>query len=235
MSKRLVWDQAGKKRYQTGTKKGVLYLQNEDGTYPKGVAWNGLTGVNESPSGAEETAIYADDIKYMSLMSIEEFGGTITCYDTPEEFDSCDGSSEIAQGVTVGQQERKAFGFCYRTVLGNDVARNKAGYKLHIVYGAHAKPSSVDYKSVNESPEAIELSYEFTTTPVNVEGMDPTATLVIDSTKADATKLKALEDILYGSENEEARLPLPDEIATLMKTTPTVTPEVPTDTSHDGE
>ena len=230
MSKRLVWDQAGKKRYQTGTKMGVLYPQSDDGTYPKGVAWSGLTGVNEAPSGAEETAIYADDIKYLSLMSIEEFGGTITAYDTPEEFDACDGSSEIAQGVTIGQQERKAFGFCYRTVLGNDIARNKAGYKLHIVYGAHVKPSSLDYKSVNESPEAIELSYEFTTTPINVEGMDPTATLVIDSTKADATKLKAIEDILYGSESAEARLPLPDEIATLMKVTTT-----PTDPSQGDQ
>lgn len=221
MSKRLVWDQAGEKRYQTGTKKGVLYPQGDSGAYEKGVAWNGLTGVNEAPSGAEETAIYADDIKYLALTSIEEFGGTITCYDTPSEFDACDGSAEIAQGVTIGQQERKAFGFCYRTILGNDVARNKAGYKLHIVYGAHAKPSSVDYKSVNESPEAIELSYEFTTTPINVAGMDPTATLVIDSTKADATKLKALEDILYGSDEADARLPLPDEIATLMKVTST--------------
>lgn len=237
MSKRLEWDQTGTKRYQTGTKMGVLYPQGTDGNYEAGVAWNGLTGVNEAPSGAEESAIYADDIKYLSLSSIEEFGGTITAYDTPPEFDECDGTSEIATGVTVGQQERKGFGFCYRTILGNDVKRNKAGYKIHVVYGAHAKPSSIDYKSVNENTEAIELSYEFTTTPVSVSGMDPTATLVIDSTKADPEKLKKLEDILYGSAEADARLPLPDEIASIMKndTTPSPKPGETTDTESGKE
>ena len=216
MSK-LTWDQTGKKKYQTGIQKCVLYVQSDGGTYPKGVAWSGVTGVNEAPSGAEPTAIYADDTKYLSLMSAEDFSATITAYDTPEEFDECDGSAETAPGVTVAQQARKSFGLCYRTAIGNDVKQNKFGYKLHIIYGALAKPSGRDYKTVNESPEAIELSYEMSTTPVSVDGMNPTAKLVIDSTKADPEKLKALEDILYGSADTEARLPLPDEITTLMK------------------
>ena len=216
MSK-LTWDQTGKKKYQTGIQKCVLYVQSDEGTYPKGVAWSGVTGVNEAPSGAEPTAIYADDTKYLSLMSAEDFSATITAYDTPEEFDECDGSAETAPGVTIAQQARKSFGLCYRTAIGNDVKQNKFGYKLHIIYGALAKPSGRDYKTVNESPEAIELSYEMSTTPVSVDGMNPTAKLVIDSTKADPVKLKALEDILYGSADTEARLPLPDEITTLMK------------------
>ena len=214
---RLNWNQSGTKTYQTGAKKGVLYPQSENGTYPTGYAWQGLTGVNEAPSGAEPTAIYADDTKYLSLMSAEDFAATITCYDTPPEFDECDGTAEIADGVFVGQQSRKPFGFCYRTAIGNDTKNIKYGYKLHIIYGALAKPSSVDYKTVNESPEAIELSYEVSTTPVSVSGMDPTARLVIDSTKADPAKLKKLEDILYGTEEADARLPLPDEIASIMK------------------
>lgn len=219
MSKRLVWDQTGQKTYETGVRKGVLFPQSSEGTYPKGVAWNGLTGVNEAPSGAEATAIYADDAKYLSLTSAEEFGATITAYSSPEEFDECDGSAEIADGVSIGQQERKPFGFCYNTVIGNDTKKNNYGYKIHIIYGATAKPSAMDYKTINDSPETIEMSWEISTTPVTVANMKPTATIVIDSTKADPEKLKALEDIIYGSEDTESRLPLPDEIATLMKKT----------------
>lgn len=217
MSNKLVWDQTGQKTYNTGVQKTVLYPQSSEGTYPKGVAWNGVTGINEAPSGAEPTAIYADDIKYLSLMSAEDFSATITAYSTPEEFDECDGSAEIADGVTIGQQDRRPFGLCYRTTIGNDVKQSKYGYKLHFIYGALAKPSSRDNKTINESPEAIELSYEMSTTPVSVSGMKPTATLVVDSTKADPEKLQKLEDIIYGTETEVARLPLPDEIALIMK------------------
>lgn len=217
MSK-LVWDQTGERLYETGVKNGVLYVQGTGGTYEKGVAWNGLTAVTESPSGAEATALYADDIKYLNLMSAEEFGATIEAYMYPDEFAECDGSAELAKGVYVGQQKRKAFGFCYRTILGNDVENNDYGYKLHLVYGALASPSEKAYASVNDSPEANTFSWEITTTPVTVAGLKPTASITIDSTKADATKLKALEDILYGTESEEARLPLPDEVAELMET-----------------
>lgn len=217
MSK-LVWDQTGQKTYETGVEQCALYVQSAEGTYPKGVAWNGVTGVSEAPSGAEPTAIYADNVKYLSLTSAEEFGATITAYTYPDEFEACDGSSEIADGVTVGQQDRTPFGLAYKTIIGNDTKQNKFGYKLHIIYGALAKPSSMDYKTVNDSPEAIEMSWEVSTTPVTVAGMKPTATVVIDSTKADPTKLAALEAILYGTEDQEPRLPLPDEIATLMKT-----------------
>lgn len=217
MSK-LVWDQTGERLYETGVKNGVLYVQSTGGTYDKGVAWNGLTAVTESPSGAEATALYADDIKYLNLMSAEEFGATIEAYMYPDEFAECDGSAELAKGVYVGQQKRKAFGFCYRTILGNDVENNDYGYKLHLVYGALASPSEKAYASVNDSPEANTFSWEITTTPVTVAGLKPTASITIDSTKADATKLKALEDILYGAESEEARLPLPDEVAELMET-----------------
>lgn len=215
-SKALVWDAAGKRLYETGVSKGVLYIQDDSGAYPKGVAWNGLTGVTESPSGAEATAMYADDMKYLNLYSAEEFGATIEAYTYPDEFAECDGSSELVKGVTVGQQKRKAFGLCYRTVLGNDVTGEDYGYKLHIIYGAMASPSEKAYATVNDSPEAITFSWEVTTTPVNVANMKPTASLTIDSTKADASKLSALEAILYGSENTDPRLPLPDEIKTLM-------------------
>lgn len=215
-SKALVWDAAGKRFYETGVKKGVLYVQDSKGTYPKGVAWNGLTGVTESPSGAEANPIYADDMKYLNLYSAEEFGATIEAYTYPDEFAECDGSAELTTGVTIGQQKRKAFGMCYRTVLGNDVTGEDYGYKLHIIYGAMASPSEKAYATVNDSPEAITFSWEVTTTPVNVEGMKPTASLVIDSTKVDASKLSALEAILYGSENTDPRLPLPNEIKTLM-------------------
>lgn len=216
MSK-LVWDATGEKLYETGVQKGVLYPQVA-GAYPKGVAWNGLTAVTESPSGAEPTPLYADDIKYLNLMSNEEFGATIEAYMFPDEFAECDGSAAIATGVYIGQQARKPFGLCYRTVLGNDVDNNNYGYKLHIIYGALAAPSERAYSTVNDSPEAMTLSWEVTTTPVNVTGFKPTANVTIDSTKVNAAKLKELEDILYGTENEEPRLPLPDEIAEIIGT-----------------
>lgn len=220
MSK-LVWDQTGERYYETGVKMGVLYPQSTGGTYPKGVAWNGLTAVTESPSGAEATALYADDTKYLNLISAEEFGATIEAYTYPPEFGACDGSAEIAAGVTIGQQKRTAFGLCYRTTIGNDTDGNDHGYKLHIIYGAMASPSEKAYATINDSPEAITFSWEVTTTPVSVSGFKPTANLTIDSTKVNAQKLAALEAILYGSDTEsakEARLPLPDEIATLMGT-----------------
>lgn len=217
MSK-LVWDQTGERIYEAGAKMGVLYPQATGGTYPKGVAWNGLTSVTESPEGAEPEPLYADDIKYLNLVSVEEFKATIEAYTYPEEFAECDGSKSIATGVTVGQQKRKAFGLCYRTTLGNDVDGNDHGYKLHIVYGALAAPSEKAYETINDSPEAATFSWEISTTPVAVskEGCQPTASITIDSTKADPTALKKLEDILYGSGDTEARLPLPDEITTLM-------------------
>ena len=220
MSK-LVWDQTGNRYYETGVKMGVLYPQSSTGTYSKGVAWNGLTAVTESPSGAEATALYADDTKYLNLISAEEFGATIEAYTYPPEFGACDGSAEIATGVTIGQQKRTAFGLCYRTTLGNDTDGNDHGYKLHIIYGAMASPSEKAYATINDSPEAITFSWEVTTTPVSVSGFKPTANLTIDSTKVNAQKLAALEAILYGSDTEtskEPRLPLPDEIATLMGT-----------------
>lgn len=217
MSK-LVWDQTGQRYYETGVKMGVLYPQNEAGIYPLGVAWNGLTAVTESPSGAEATPLYADDIKYLNLVSAEEFGATIEAYTYPDEFGECDGSAEITPGLVIGQQNRKAFGLCYRTTLGNDVAGNDHGYKLHLIYGAKAAPSEKGYASINDSPEAITFSWEVTTTPVAVAGFKPTACVTIDSTKVNAAKLAALETILYGAEDVEARLPLPDEIATLLKT-----------------
>lgn len=216
MSK-LVWDSTGDRLYETGVKNGVLYPIDEVGTYSKGVAWNGLTAVTESPSGAESNPLYADDIKYLDLRSVEEFGGTIEAYMYPDEFAECDGSAELAAGVKIGQQQRKVFGLCYRTTLGNDVKGDDYGYKLHIVYGAVASPSERSYTTMNDSPEAITMSWEFTTTPVSAKGFRPTAHLEIDSTKANAEKLTALEDILYGANETEARLPLPDEIATLMK------------------
>ena len=214
---RIVWDKTGERLYETGTKNGVLYPQVA-GAYPEGVAWNGLTAVTESPSGAEATPLYADDIKYLNLMSVEEFGGTIEAYMYPDEFAACNGEANLVDGVTIGQQNRQEFGFCYRTVLGNDTDKNDYGYKLHLIYGALAAPSEKGYTTINDTPEPITMSWEFTTTPVAVTGHKPTASITIDSTKCDAAKLKALEDILYGSEDSEPRLPLPDEIATLMKT-----------------
>lgn len=212
---KLVWDETGKRLYETGVSQGVLYPQS-GGTYPNGVAWNGLTAVTESPSGAEATPLYADNIKYLNLFSAEEFGATIEAYTYPDEFMACDGSAQIAKGAYVGQQNRKQFGMCYKTLLGNDVDANDHGYKLHIIYGAMASPSEKAYATVNDSPEAITFSWEVTTTPVNVTGYEPTASIVIDSTKCDPTKLADLEEILYGSAEEEPRLPLPDEIVTVL-------------------
>lgn len=212
---RILWDQTGERLYETGVRNGVLYLQ-EAGAYPKGVAWNGLTAVTESPSGAEPNPLYADDIKYLNILSTEEFGATIEAYTYPKEFEVCDGSVELAPGVTIAQQKRKTFGMCYRTVVGNDVDNNDYGYKIHIIYGALASPSEKAYATINDSPEAITFSWEVTTTPVTVEGHEPTASMTIDSTKIDAAKLTALENVLYGSEDAEARLPLPDEIATIL-------------------
>lgn len=215
MSK-LTWDDTGKRLYETGIDRGVLYPIQEGGKYTKGVAWNGLISVTESPSGAESTPIYADNIKYLNLQSAEEFGATIEAYTYPDEFAECDGSTTLVAGVTAGQQNRKIFGLCYRTIVGNDVDANNHGYKLHIIYGCLASPSEKAYSTVNDSPEAITFSWEVSTTPVNVTNHKPTACIIIDSTKADETKLTELEKILYGDEMTEARLPLPDEIVTLM-------------------
>lgn len=225
MSK-LVWDKTGERYYETGVKNGVLYPIQPNGTYSKGVAWNGLTAVTESPSGAENTPLYADDIKYLNLVSAEEFGATVEAYTYPDEFAECDGSASIADGVMIGQQARKIFGMSYKTTVGNDVDGNSHGYKLHLIYGATASPSEKAYATINDSPEAITFSWEIATTPVNVTGFKPTASLVIDSTKADPTKLASLEEILYGkdptseglSDGVDPRLPLPDEIATIMTT-----------------
>ena len=213
---RLTWDDLGKRFYETGVKQGVLYPQ-VGGAYPKGVAWNGLTAVTESPSGAEPTPLYADDIKYLELTSNEEFGCTIEAYTYPDEFKACNGEATLAEGVTIGQQTSVPFGFCYKTVLGNDEKKNDYGYKLHLVYGATASVSEKAFQTINDSPEAITFSWEVTTTPVAVKGFKPTAILTIDSTTIAADKLTALEDILYGKDEAEARLPLPDEIAELVK------------------
>lgn len=217
---KLKWDQTGEKFYETGVKNGVLYVYTKDeqgnGTYGTGVAWNGLTAVTESPSGAEATPLYADDIKYLNLMSNEEFGATIEAYTYPEEFAQCDGSAAIATGVYIGQQARKTFGLCYKTVLGNDVDNNDYGYKIHIIYGCLAAPSEKAYATINDSPEAITFSWEVTTTPVEVDGFKPTASVIIDSTKVPAEKLTALEAKLYGDESNEPTLPLPSEIITLV-------------------
>ena len=214
MSK-IVWDKTGERTYETGVKNGVLYPQ-ENGAYPLGVAWNGLTAVTESPSGAEATPLYADDIKYLELFSTEEFGATIECYTYPEEFEACDGSAEIATGVVIGQQNRTSFGLCYRTTLGNDVKGNEHGYKLHLIYGCKAAPSEKAYSTINDSPEAITFSYEITTTPVAVTGHKPTASLVIDSTKIEPSKLAQIEAKLYGDASNEASLPTPDEILEIV-------------------
>ena len=213
---KLTWDNTGERIFETGVKQGVLYPIQSDGKYTKGVAWNGLTAVTESPSGAEATALYADDIKYLNLLSNEEFGATIEAYTYPDEFAECDGSAELAPGVMIGQQKRKIFGLCYRTTIGNDVEGNDYGYKLHLVYGCLAAPSEKGYSTINDNPDAITFSWEVSTTPVNVAGFKPTSQITIDSTKVDPTKLAALEAVLYGAEAAEAKLPLPDEVATLM-------------------
>ena len=213
---KLVWDKTGERLYETGVKNGVLYPM-VDGAYPKGIVWNGLTAVTESPSGAEATALYADDIKYLNLMSAEEFGATVEAYTYPDEFAECDGSASLGTGVTIGQQPRKTFGMSYKTTLGNDVDNDNHGYKLHLIYGAMASPSEKAYSTINDSPEAITFSWELTTTPVNVTGFKPTASLTIDSTKIAPQKLAAIEALLYGDDSTEAKLPLPDEIAAIVK------------------
>lgn len=215
---RLTWDDTGNRLYETGTKMGVLYPQ-ESGAYPKGVAWNGLTSVTESPSGAEANAVYADDIKYVELRSAEEFGGTIEAVTFPDEWYQCDGQTELGKGVYIGQQNRKPFGLAFRTVLGNDVQLNDHGYKLHLIYNATASPSERQYQTINDSPETITFSWEFTTTPINVEGHTPTSEIIIDSTKTEAEKLKKIEDLLYGTESESATLPTPTEILTILNAT----------------
>ena len=220
MSK-IEWDKSGERLYETGVKQGVLYVYskaNAEKPYPKGVPWNGLSSVTESPSGAEATAIYADDMKYLNLISAEELGITVEAYMYPDEFAECDGSAEIAQGISVGQQSRKTFGLCYRTAIGNDTDNNDYGYKLHIIYGCIASPSEKAYSSINDSPEAISFSWEIKTTPVNVKtgGFKPTASIIIDSTKIEPAKLAKLEEALYGTDEEEAYLPLPDQILALI-------------------
>lgn len=211
---KLTWDGVGEKTFEAGNSKAVLYVQDANGTYPEGVAWNGWTGVSESPSGADENAFYADNIKYGALRGAEEFGGSIEAYQSPAEFDECDGEAAIAKGVTVGQQTRKPFGLCYRTEIGNDTQGLDYGYILHLVYNATASPSEKSYETINESPEGITMSWEFTTTPVPVAGHKPTSIIRIDSTQVDATKLTAFEDILYGKDGEtnKPRLPLPAEV-----------------------
>lgn len=216
----LVWDQTGDRYYETGVDHGVLYLPDENGVYSNGVAWNGLTTVTESPSGAEATPLYADNIKYLNLISAEEFGGTIEAYTYPEEFSLCDGQAIPKDGLRVGQQPRKSFGLSYRTVLGNDVNGNEEGYKLHLVYGCMAAPSEKAYASINDSPEAITFSWEFTTTPVPVTGFKPTSLLTVESPVVDPADLSALEDVLYGAAATEPSLPLPDAVIAMFTTTP---------------
>lgn len=217
---RVKWDQTSEREFETGVDRGMLYPYNTASkAYDKGVGWNGISGVTETPSGAEPTAIYADNIKYLTLMSTEEFGGTINAYMYPDEWKECDGSADLEEGISIGQQNRKVFGLCYRTKIGNDTDGNDHGYKLHLIYGCLASASERAYNTVNDSPEAIEFSWEFTCTPVDVAGFKPTAIVTIDSTKVDADKLASFEDILYGKDaaagsgtGTEPRLPLPDEV-----------------------
>ena len=220
---KIEWDKAGTHKYENGVDHGVLYVANEDGSgYGNGVAWNGLTSVTESPSGADVTALYADNIKYLSLQAAEDFGATIECYTYPEEFEECDGTKELGgdvKGVTITQQPRKKFALCYRTKVGND-NNPDAGYKIHIIYGCLAAPSERAYESVNDSPDAITFSYEISTTPVEVTGFKPTAHLEIDTTKfveSNKAKLQKIEDALYGTSEKEPTVLTPDEIVNLLK------------------
>ena len=214
---RMKWDEIGKRFYETGVSKGVLALMDAAGTYPKAVPWSGLTKVSESPSGAEETKLYADNIKYLGLMSAEDYGATIECLTYPDEFNACDGASSIAKGITVGQQDRAKFAFSYQSKKGNDVSSD-AGYIIYLIYGAQAKPSNKDHETVNESPAATTLSYEISTTPVEVgvDGIKPTACLKIDSTLVDKTELAAFEKVLYGDETKEPSIPLPSAVLALF-------------------
>ena len=215
----ITWDETGKRFYETGVDHGVLYPISETGKYTPGVAWNGLTALTETPEGAEIEDLYADNIKYLSLLSAETFGGTIEAYTYPDEFMECDGSKELAAGVVAYQQTRKTFGLCYRTVLGNDVDGNDKGYKLHLIYGCKASVTERAYSTINDSPEAMTMSWEVSTTPVEMSGKRPIAHIEIDSTKVDGTKLAAFEKVLYGSDSPTAataRLPLPSEVVTLF-------------------
>lgn len=214
---RLIWDEVGQRFFETGVKNGVLYVQDNDGSYKNGVVWNGLTAVTESPSGAEETPLYADDVKYLTLRSAEEFGATVEAYTYPEEFEQCDGSATIAEGVTIGQQARRAFGLCYRTSVGNDIQGQNFSYKLHLIYGCTVAPSEKSYSTINDNPEAITFSWELSTVPVPVDGFSPTASLVIDASKVDEGKMQQLEDALFGNESNEAKLLLPNEIMEMLK------------------
>lgn len=214
---KLVFNNVGERLFETGVKNGVLYVMGDDGAYENGVVWNGLTAVTESPSGAETTPLYADDVKYVVIYAAEEFGATVEAYTYPEEFEQCDGSAAISEGITIGQQTRKSFGMCYKTSVGNDVQGQDYGYKIHIIYGAKAAPSEKSYSTINDSPEAVTFSWELSTVPVPVEGHNPTATMVIDSTRVPAEKMALIEAKLYGSEEAEATLPLPNEILALIK------------------
>ena len=214
---KLVWDQAGQKFFETGVSNGVLYVSDGQGGYLKGVAWNGLTSVAENPSGAESNPVYADNIKYLNIISAEEFGATIEAYTYPDEFMECDGSAQVVAGVNIGQQARKSFGISYRTRVGNDVAGDNLGYKIHVIYNCQAAPSGKTYSTVNESPEAITFSWEVTTTPVPVEGFRPTSTVVFDSTKIDAEKMAAVENALYGGASSEPGLPSIEELLALVQ------------------
>ena len=218
MSK-IVWDGTGNRLYETGVKNCVLYVQNTEGAYPDGVAWNGITGITETPSGGEATSLYADDIKYLDLMSAEEFSCTIEAYTYPEEFSQCDGSASLTAGVRIGQQTRKSFGLCYRTTLGNDVDGDAHGYLLHLVYGLKAQPSERGYSTINDSPEAITMSWEAKSTPVSVDGFKPTSIITIDSTKVNPEALANLEKMLFGSDEtpeSKASLPLPNKVKEVM-------------------
>ena len=213
---RLIWDEVGQRFFETGVKNGVLYVQDNDGSYKNGVVWNGLTAVTESPSGAEETPLYADDVKYLTLRSAEQFGATIEAYTYPEEFEQCDGSAAIATGVTIGQQARRAFGLCYRTAVGNDIQGQEFSYKLHLLYGCTVAPSEKSYSTINDNPEAITFSWELSTVPVPVDGFKPTASLVIDASKVDEGKMALLENALFGDAENEATLLLPNEIMEML-------------------
>lgn len=215
-SKRLIWDAEGERKYETGVDHVALYPM-VGSAYPKGVAWNGIVGITENPSGAEANPVYADNIKYLNLISAEDYGVTLEALYSPEEFDECDGTASLTEGITIGQQSRKRFGLTYRTVIGNDADSNEYGYKIHLVYGCTASPSEKNYQTINDSPETLTMSWEIGTTPVDVKGHKPTSTLVINSTKVDKAKLEAFEEILYGSESADAKLPLPDEVLEFFK------------------
>lgn len=216
MPSKLIWDEIGKRTYETGVDHGVLYPQ-KDGKYPKGVAWNGLVSVSENPSGAEDNPLYADNIKYLNIKSAEELGLTIECYTYPDEWGECDGTEELVEGVYLGQQKRNTFGFSYRTKLGNDTSGEDYGYKLHLVYGCSASPSEKSYNTINDNPDAITFSYEITTTPIPIDGHRPVATITFDSTKVEADLMAAVEKALYGDDDTEPHLPLPEELKEILQ------------------